>query len=87
MYVHTRIQIVPHLYTGSRKCPNKSAKQTPALFLFVCYKLAFGLNGARDALKARREDYLSPGPDLLPEQTFKMRINFVGVGAGRGWGA
>lgn len=58
-------------------CPDSS------LFLFVCYKLAFGLNGARDTLKAGREDYLSPGPDLLPEQTFKMRINFVGAGTGR----
>lgn len=41
----------------------------------MCYKLAFGLNGAGDALKARREDYLSPG--LIFHQSRRLKWGLI----------
>lgn len=68
------------LYCTDAKCLNKLADQAAGSshFLSACYKLAFGLNGAGDALKVGTPS--TAQPDLLQEQTFKMRINFGAEG-------
>lgn len=86
MCTHIHARRYTPLYRICTKCPNKPSNQAAgsSLFLFVCYKLAFGLNGAWDALKARREDNLSPGLICYQSRRLKWVLLFFFIFFGRG---
>lgn len=70
--MHTQRHTHPCTVWAQNAQTNQPTRQ---LFLFACYKLAFGLNGAWDALKAGREDNLLPG--LIRYQRRRLKWGLI----------
>lgn len=85
------MQIITHLCNVCTKCSNKSAKQAGWLQpLPICVlQIGIWIKWSWRCPKGEKRRLSLTWPDLPPEQTFKMRINLVRVGAGgclkQGW--